>query len=1386
MTKKITLTTIKIFSLFLLFLTANTIHAQQGDNGTIDVPGDIAIIAFNKVFTPTSKSDYAFLLLDDCINLTTIVFDDEEWTGSAFGSPIGEGANTWINDTGSTILKGTVIQISSGNDLPTASMGSVTESDSGFNLAAGDQLYAYFGTRAAPTTFLAFYGELTPTNGEIAVLSGTGLVAGSTAISSSNLGYYSGSTVCNGSTADCLNAISNPPTGWTTGEFNFPTGVPSSFTGSTFAAPNTAPVATAFSTPTVAEDAMNVTLSGASISDAETADTQTVTVTSTGGTITLGGSTSASVMTSGNAATVTTALNGATFTPTTNFNGAASISIVSNDGTVASNTATVNFTVSSVNDEPSFTVSPKEVVDEDAGPQTVTGFATALEDGDAEVTQTLLFNVSNNNNGLFSAQPAIDASGNLTYTTATNLFGTATVMVNIMDNGGTANAGDDDTSDNRTFTITVNQVNDTPVVITSISDDTGSSNTDYITNDNKPTVNGTAEPGSIITLIINGLPTTTFGVTATTNSMGVFAFRFPAVFGSLQNNATATISARAELNRITLSSPNQPVTVDISAPIISSITRQNPTTSSTNTDALVWDVTFDNAVVDVDTTDFAVIGTTATVSSITNPSGNTYRVTVSGGDLAGLNATVTLGFNGGQNITDIAGNTLTNLTPTGTNSDNFVVDNTNPLISSITLQSPTTNPTNADALAWDVTFDGAVSNVDATDFTVSGTTATVASVTNPSGNTYRVTVSGGDLAGLNATVTLGFNGGQNITDIAGNTLTNLTPTGTNSDNFVVDNTNPLISSITLQSPTTNPTNADTLAWDVTFDGVVTNVDATDFAVSGTTATVASVTNPSGNVYRVMVSGGDLAGLNGTVTLGFSGGQNIADASGNTLTNLTPTGTNNNTFVIDNTPPVYTWTGVSNSTWGVSSNWNPTNVPPANADIIIPSGLNNYPTANVAVTFNSLTINSGATFKPNSTVTGPVTYKRNLPTTNWYLVAAPVNGETQQDVIASHTFANGTGSNIGLGGYLNNTGPSWIYSTATSTGAIPSGIGISMKLTVPGDVSITGSINTSNVSFPVNQGTRDNFNLLGNPYTSYINSAAFTTTNTTVLTEETIWLWDGTQYVTYNAVSPIEIAPAQGFFVEASTNNTVLYSTSNRSHQNTDTFMRQTPKTSFELFVENDASKKSTKVFYVANKTTGFDNGYDSKIFSGVKEDFTIYTELLENNKGKKLAIQTLPNTNLETMVIPIGLTTEAGKELTFSVSSKNLPEGMDVYLEDRIANTFTNLSQGNYKITVKNTSKSTGQFYIHTTSKKLENIPTTQELQNVSIYRSTNNTLIVAGLQTDNASLNIYSILGKKIISTQFKSTGVHIIKLPEISKGVYIVELKSDLGKISKKIILE
>ncbi len=158
-----------------------------------------------------------------------------------------------------------------------------------------------------------------------------------------------------------------------------------------------------------------------------------------------------------------------TYTPAANANGTATVSVqihdnggTANGGGDTSAIQTFTITVTAVNDVPSFTAGGNRSVLEDAGAQSVVGWATALSAGPTdEVGQALNFIVSNNNNPLFSVQPAVAANGTLTYTPAANANGTATVSVQIHDNGGTANGGGD-TSAIQTFTITVTAVNDVP------------------------------------------------------------------------------------------------------------------------------------------------------------------------------------------------------------------------------------------------------------------------------------------------------------------------------------------------------------------------------------------------------------------------------------------------------------------------------------------------------------------------------------------------------------------------------------------------------------------------------------------------------------------------------------------------------------------------------------------------------------------------------------------------------------------------------------------------------------------------------------------------------------------------------------------------------------
>jgi len=153
-----------------------------------------------------------------------------------------------------------------------------------------------------------------------------------------------------------------------------------------------------------------------------------------------------------------------TYTPADEAFGTATVTVVlqddggtDNGGDDTADTQTVNITVNPVNDAPTFTKGSDQIIDEDAGPQTVNNWATNIDAGAAnESDQSLQFLVSNDNNSLFSVQPTISPDGTLTYTPADEAFGTATVTVVLQDDGGTDNGGDD-TADTQIYGITINK-----------------------------------------------------------------------------------------------------------------------------------------------------------------------------------------------------------------------------------------------------------------------------------------------------------------------------------------------------------------------------------------------------------------------------------------------------------------------------------------------------------------------------------------------------------------------------------------------------------------------------------------------------------------------------------------------------------------------------------------------------------------------------------------------------------------------------------------------------------------------------------------------------------------------------------------------------------------
>ncbi|MBT7021970.1 MAG: tandem-95 repeat protein, partial [Candidatus Marinimicrobia bacterium] len=136
---------------------------------------------------------------------------------------------------------------------------------------------------------------------------------------------------------------------------------------------------------------------------------------------------------------------------------------------VTSNTSTVFITIDPVNDSPTFTIGADQTVNEDSGEFTLNSWATLISAGPLdELSQTVNFQTSTDNDDLFSVLPTVTSSGDLSFTPSNNEYGTAEVTVILFDDGAAARS-DSNQSDPQTFTVTINPVNDEPVF--SLSDD---------------------------------------------------------------------------------------------------------------------------------------------------------------------------------------------------------------------------------------------------------------------------------------------------------------------------------------------------------------------------------------------------------------------------------------------------------------------------------------------------------------------------------------------------------------------------------------------------------------------------------------------------------------------------------------------------------------------------------------------------------------------------------------------------------------------------------------------------------------------------------------------------------------------------------------------------
>jgi hypothetical protein len=511
---------------------------------------------------------------------------------------------------------------------------------------------------------------------------------------------------------------------------------------------------------------------------------------------------------------------------------------------------------------------------------------------------------------------------------------------------------------------------------------------------------------------------------------------------------------------------------------------------------------------------------------------------------------------------------------------------------------------------------------------------------------------------------------------------------------------------------------------------------------------------------------------------------------------------NNSTIFNNCCTTF-WTGVTDTNWNTASNWD-NKLPTNDMDVSIPNGPINQPviTGTTGVTVNDLTvepaasliINGGGSLKVNGTSIGKITYNVAIADTNWHLVSSPVVGEQYDDawVTANSIAISGVTGNRAISTY-DNTTPSattlhWRYFTGGSTATFSEGIGYSNLRTSAGNFSFTGTFPSGDVSPTISQND-NSWNLLGNPYPSYIDIDAFITANTSNLhgAYQAVYVWNGTSPITgsYNPLTTGYINPGQSFFVNSNlVNGTASFTEAMQSHQTGVAFYKKN-NTTINLSISDGATFKETQINYLEGKTKGLDPRFDIGMFDGTYADLRVFTHLVEGSQEIAFETQALPTTNLESIIIPLGVKANVGKEITFSLKALNLPADIKVFLEDKQTNVYTRLDEdnSNYTITLNKALNGVGRFYLHTSSKTLgvSNV----DLLTVSVY-SVNQKIHFLGLPVGKKIITLYNILGKKILEKKTIENTTSISATNLLKGGIYLVNLKTEKGKIIHKVIIQ
>lgn len=537
----------------------------------------------------------------------------------------------------------------------------------------------------------------------------------------------------------------------------------------------------------------------------------------------------------------------------------------------------------------------------------------------------------------------------------------------------------------------------------------------------------------------------------------------------------------------------------------------------------------------------------------------------------------------------------------------------------------------------------------------------------------------------------------------------------------------------------------------------------------------------------------------------------------------------------------TWLG-TDTDWSNAANWS--EGAPSSTDNIYIANTANQPTSAVAITFNKAIVTPGAAIIVQSalsgdvilnststsysslivdgSITGTISYLRAVnsftPTdminNDNDLISAPVTGQTfgSFEGLAANSNLLASGSLRAFAPFNNDTGVYENYDASGDAGeTLDAATGYRAATTDGGTLTFTGTVNTGTVSKNITVGTDATYaewNLIGNPYPSYVDIKTFLEhevdtgiTNIDLMESASgIYGYDGDSTDGWDIITLANddgrlLAPGQGFFVAADAADVASYdiefTAAMRTPGSADDFITgRVDNSSADLtFLKLTASTANnsykTEFYFDLNATQGLDSGYDAVIWGGVAPSFSLYSHLAQNNSGAPIALQALGNADISDITIPLGVNANAGEQLTFSISEMNIPNTIEVYLEDNVENTNTLLNSSDYVITPSTNLSGTGRFFLRFADSALSIVE--DSLVDINIYTNHKNKTIVLEGQLDNLTeVFVYDILGR-VVNRSVLSTSLttQTIDTSALNSGIYVVKLQNKNQSKTTKVIL-